>query len=210
MKITKPTLLLDADRCRNNIARMSAKTRQLGLTLRPHFKTHQSHEIGRWFRAEGVDRITVSSLTMAEYFATDGWDDITVAFPVNVLEEAPINRLAEQIRLNLLVESVDSVRALDSLLHNPVGIWIKIDVGYHRTGIDSEDTDQISRVIAAIESSSNLCLEGLLTHAGHSYDARSATEILRVHEDSIARITRLRRHLAENSLTFANSSLTSR
>ena len=175
---------------------MSAKARQHGLTLRPHFKTHQSHEIGRWFRDDGVDRITVSSLTMAEYFANDGWNDITVAFPVNTLEEDTIHRLAEQIQLNLLVESTESVRALDSLLQNPVDVWIKIDVGYHRTGIDAEDTDEIARVVEAIESSSKLRLEGLLTHAGHSYDARGASEILRVHTQSVRRISDIRQHLA--------------
>ncbi|MEM6737764.1 MAG: alanine racemase, partial [Bacteroidota bacterium] len=79
MKITDPTLLLNKDICLRNIERMVAKAKHHNLTFRPHFKTHQSHEIGRWFREYGVDKITVSSLKMAEYFAEDQWGDITVA-----------------------------------------------------------------------------------------------------------------------------------
>jgi D-serine deaminase-like pyridoxal phosphate-dependent protein len=64
------------------------------LAFRPHFKTHQSLELGNWFKDYGVTQITVSSLEMAEYFATQ-WNDITVAFPVNVLEINRINSLAK-------------------------------------------------------------------------------------------------------------------
>ena len=51
------------------------------VDFRPHFKTHRSREVGRWFRDFGVAAITVSSVDMAQYFSNDGWDDITIAFP---------------------------------------------------------------------------------------------------------------------------------
>ncbi len=130
--ITKPTLLLDEDKCRQNIDQMSQKARLNDVIFRPHFKTHQSLEIGRWFRESGVDKITVSSLSMAEYFAAE-WDDITVAFPVNILEIETINDLAAKIAFNLLVESRPAVEYLNSHLENAVGVFIKIDTGYHRS-----------------------------------------------------------------------------
>ena len=73
---------------------MAGKAHANRLVFRPHFKTHQSHLIGQWFREEGVTKITASSLSMAAYFAEDGWDDITVAFPVNIREMDTINELA--------------------------------------------------------------------------------------------------------------------
>ncbi|RMG79679.1 MAG: alanine racemase, partial [Bacteroidetes bacterium] len=91
MPLTQPVPLLQSDICRANIRRMVGKARKNGVRLRPHFKTHQSAEIGEWFRAEGVSQIAVSSLVMAEYFAGAGWSDITVAFPVNILEIETIN-----------------------------------------------------------------------------------------------------------------------
>ena len=106
--ITKPTLILDEDKCKLNIANMFARAQQHQTELRPHFKTHQSLEIGHWFKDVGVTKITVSSLDMAAYFAAD-WNDITVAFPVNILEIDTINDLASKITLNLLVESIDSL-----------------------------------------------------------------------------------------------------
>ncbi len=81
--IEKPTLILDESRARRNLARMAAKARQQGVRFRPHFKTHQSVEMGGWFREEGVSSITVSSVDMAVYFAQAGWDDILIAFTAN-------------------------------------------------------------------------------------------------------------------------------
>jgi D-serine deaminase-like pyridoxal phosphate-dependent protein len=83
--ITKPTLLLDSEICKRNIRTMQEKAESHHLELRPHFKTHQSLEIGRWFKAQGTSKITVSSIEMALYFSKE-WDDITIAFPVNHLE----------------------------------------------------------------------------------------------------------------------------
>ncbi|MEL6971921.1 MAG: alanine racemase, partial [Bacteroidota bacterium] len=69
--ISTPTLLLDEQRCRRNIAAMVQNAEQQQVQLRPHFKTHQSLEIGRWFKENGVNKITVSSLAMAHYFAAE-------------------------------------------------------------------------------------------------------------------------------------------
>src|SRR5660398_51403 len=103
-KIIRPTLVIDKEICLRNIERMAQKAADHKLKFRPHFKTHQSAKIGEWFKLFGVDAITVSSVRMAEYFAVNGWADITLAFPVNILEIENINRLAANIKLNVLVE----------------------------------------------------------------------------------------------------------
>ncbi|MCK5222536.1 MAG: alanine racemase, partial [Candidatus Aminicenantes bacterium] len=69
MDIIEPTLILDSAKCRKNIRSMLKKAAESEASFRPHFKTHNSREIGRWFREEGVDKITVSSVKMAGYFA---------------------------------------------------------------------------------------------------------------------------------------------
>lgn len=110
---TTPTLLVDKNRCLKNIQSMLDKAEQNQIELRPHFKTHQSHEVGRWFRNLGVKKIAVSSLRMAAYFAADGWKDITVAFPTNILEIDLINALASKIKLNLLIQSKETFLFLE-------------------------------------------------------------------------------------------------
>jgi len=183
MMITKPTLLLDKQKCKRNIAMMFSKAKTNHVMFRPHFKTHQSLEIGRWFKDLGVDKITVSSLEMAQYFSKE-WDDITVAFPVNILEIETINQLAEKITLNLLVESVEATRYLAKSTKNNIGIFIKIDVGYHRTGLPRTSIQQIDEILSEINTSSTLHFKGFLTHAGHTYSCRTKEEILAIHNTS--------------------------
>jgi D-serine deaminase-like pyridoxal phosphate-dependent protein len=186
-----PTLLLDEQRCRANIALMAAKASSHGLIFRPHFKTHQSLALGRWFKEAGVTRITVSSLTMAEYFASD-WDDITVAFPVNTLEIETINRLAARITLNLLVESAEAVRFLVENLRHAVGFFIKIDVGAQRTGIAATDSAATDAIVKIAAQSAKLRFLGFLAHAGHTYGATSPQEVLAIHHQTGEFLSRLK------------------
>jgi D-serine deaminase-like pyridoxal phosphate-dependent protein len=179
--LCEPTLLLDEARCRNNIKQMVKKARQSKVLFRPHFKTHQSHEIGRWFRQEGVKAITVSSLKMASFFAEDGWKDITVAIPVNTREKHRINDLAKKVNLHLLVADITSILNLDKIVDHPINVWIKIDTGYHRTGLLHDDDVMIKFIVNLIEKSKLLRFAGFLTHAGNSYYCRSNDEILELH-----------------------------
>jgi D-serine deaminase-like pyridoxal phosphate-dependent protein len=193
--ITRPTLIVDEGRVRRNIARMAAKARKGDVRFRPHFKTHQSAALGEWFRDEGVTSITVSSVTMAAYFADCGWDDITIAFPVNWREIEAINVLAARVRLGLLLDSVESARFAADRLEHAADAWLDADTGYHRTGVDWED-DATAGEIAAALTNSRLTLRGLLTHAGHSYNARTRDEVHAVYGETITRLTHLRERLA--------------
>ncbi|MGB5819763.1 MAG: alanine racemase [Saonia sp.] len=192
IKITEPTLLLDKGKCMANIDSMMGKVKGTGVGFRPHFKTHQSHEIGKWFRNRGVKAITVSSLTMAEYFASDGWDDITIAFPANILEIDTINKLASQIRINLVIESLDVVEFLAHQLTHPIAIFIKTDIGYHRTGVDPANIILINSLLDGIAASESMCFKGFLGHAGHSYKAKGGEDIATVHDNSLAVIKELK------------------
>ena len=176
---------------------MCNKARKHNLILRPHFKTHQSLEVGSWFKRHGVDRITVSSLSMAEYFAAQ-WQDITVAFPANILEIDTINRLAAKIRLNILVESVATIRALKSGLQHQVGFFIEIDVGAHRTGLDIHDTTTIDSILTECTDSDNLEFCGFLSHAGHTYKHNNKPDVLAVHESSLKMLSTLKQRYVDH------------
>jgi D-serine deaminase-like pyridoxal phosphate-dependent protein len=188
MRIVKPTLLLNKERAMQNIERMVKKAKKSKVRFRPHFKTHQSAQIGEWFRDFGVNTITVSSLDMAWYFAQYSWKDITVAFPVNILEVEKINALAEYITLHLLVESVEIVRFLKKHLVQNVNVWIKIDTGYKRTGIPWDNFDAILELARTIEGTKTLSLQGILTHSGDTYKARSKKEIYTIYAAAVSRM----------------------
>lgn len=191
LKIKTPTLIVDKSRCINNIKMMAEKAAKSGCTLRPHFKTHQSIEVGRWYKDLGVKSITVSSVNMAEQFASE-WDDITIAFPVNILEIDSINKISENISLNLLGESVESLNYLKSNLQHNTGIFIKIDVGYHRTGISPENTQLIDKITKIIKDSDKLEFKGFIAHSGHTYKCENKDEIIKIHENSLNILTNLK------------------
>ena len=149
----KPTFIIDRKKVEANIDRMLSKIENDQTIFRPHFKTHQSVEIGNIFRKKGISKITVSSVSMAEFFAEAGWKDITIAFPVNLLEIKKINKLAGKIKLNLLVESAYSANFLSENLKNKVGLFIKIDTGYHRTGLLPENKTEIDKIISLFSNS---------------------------------------------------------
>ena len=193
--IHQPELLVDKAKVINNIKFMKSKADRNNVIFRPHFKTHQSIEIGRWFRDYGTDKITVSSLSMAKYFAKDGWKDITVAFPVNLREIDLINELANKIKLNLLVESTDAIRFLSKHLKSKISVYIKIDVGTNRTGIHFSDKKSIQNIAKEISKSALINLEGLLTHAGHTYSAKSIKEIKEIYKTSTEHLNQVRNYL---------------
>jgi alanine racemase len=88
-------------------------------------------------------------------------------------------------RLNLLVENTEAVGALHSSLTGKVGIYIKIDVGYGRTGIPARHTDRIDLILMMLKTSDHIHFLGFLSHAGHSYHCHSEEDINEVFINSI-------------------------
>ncbi|MCF8369599.1 MAG: alanine racemase [Bacteroidales bacterium] len=194
MEIKTPTFIIDEQQCKRNIRKIYGKVNNSGILFRPHFKTHQSAQVGEWFREMGVDKITVSSIQMARYFVSSGWKDILVAFPVNILEISDINQLAHKITLHLCVESEFTTQFLLHKITAKTGIYIKIDTGYHRTGLNPEQLDEIDAILQLIKNSKNLYFTGFLTHSGNSYQAKSFQEIKDIHNRSLVSLQSLKLH----------------
>jgi len=171
-----PELLLDKKKCMQNMERMARKARRHKLSFRPHCKTHQSTEIASWFRDFGVSKITVSSFRMAAYFAHAGWKDILVAFPFDPGQTAVLNELSETGRISILIDSPDILPFLSDL-NARVPFYVDIDTGYGRTGVRSEDTATLERILGESRRNKHLLFSGFYCHAGHSY--KTADPLLR-------------------------------
>ena len=196
--ITKPTLLLNEHIVRRNIERMAQKASDHNLEFKPHFKTHQSLKIGAWFRDYGVDKITVSSVKMAEYFANAGWNDITIAFPFNPLVSDQINQLARNISLSILVSDRNSFNHLRNKITEPINIYVEIDTGSDRTGFKPAQTDLINQLAKQIAEQENLNFTGFYSHPGHSYSCQSEQEIQSVHQDVVKKMSGLKNHFSND------------
>ncbi len=204
--ITRPTILIDQARAEDNIRRMAEQATSAGAMFRPHFKTHQSGVVGRWFHEAGVRQITVSSLAMAEQFAGLGWRDITVAVLHTPLADQQAQRLARRLhqrggRLGLLVADQEVAARVSARMTAPTDIWLKLDTGYGRTGIRWDDRKTLHDVLNACRELTTV--RGLLTHAGHSYAARGRQQVSAIYDESLARMRAARRQSGRDDLLLS-------
>ena len=190
---SKPVIVVHEDICRSNIRKMANKAKDCGIVFRPHFKTHQSRTIGRWYREEGVKSITVSSVSMAEYFEADGWNDITIAFPFNRLEADSVNDLAGRISVNIIVSSTGSAENASASVKNRTGVFIETDTGYPRSGIKSDNFSEIEKCLDIIGKNKNLVFRGFLSHFGHSYLSKGGKEISGIWNYGISALNTLKK-----------------
>jgi D-serine deaminase-like pyridoxal phosphate-dependent protein len=181
--IKTPSLVLDVERVRRNAERMAGRVCGLGASLRPHVKTHKCVEVARVQTAGGPARITVSTLAEARAFAAQGFADITYAVPVEPGKFDEAIELARRCeRFNLITDDPEIPPALDEAARRAgltLDLFLKVDCGYHRCGVEP-DAPEALEIPRLIDGARNLRFAGLLTHAGHSYHARSREELISI------------------------------
>jgi D-serine deaminase-like pyridoxal phosphate-dependent protein len=166
-----PSFIVDLKIVRSNAEMMLKKSREWGILLRPHVKTHKTIELARLQYDPSFGGITVSTMAEARYFAEAGFNDITYAFPLGIDKIVDAWSLAMKIKFGVLVDHPDTLSAIiDNKSHskNKLGIWIKIDSGYHRAGIGVDNPVILTLAKKCIDEPS-LEFLGILTHAGQSY-----------------------------------------
>jgi D-serine deaminase-like pyridoxal phosphate-dependent protein len=202
-ELTTPAFLIERSVLHRNCDRMRRKALDSGVAFRPHVKTHKSVEIGRIQHGGYIGPITVSTLAEAEAFAASGFRDITYAVPISPEKLPRAAALASRIeRLGILIDSESALRAIEaySASHGTLfDVFLKVDCGYHRAGVDPQSPDSV-RLAVAIARSDGARLQGLLTHAGHSYHARDREDIRRVAAEELGCLTRFRAILAGEGL----------
>ena len=182
-ELKTPSLLLDIARVRRNAERISETAKRNNVRLRPHVKTHKCVEVGR-IQTEGHGgAVTVSTLEEARAFARGGFTDITYAVPVDSGKfAAAIEILRSGPKLNLLTDDLETAAALDEASGKArirFDVLVKIDCGYHRAGVEPH-TNEAVEIPRLISKAKNLNFAGILTHAGHSYNATTKEEIVEI------------------------------
>ncbi|MCW8983722.1 MAG: alanine racemase [Thermoanaerobaculales bacterium] len=174
-----PSALVDLDRLEANAKRMAEKALRLGVRLRPHVKTHKCVEAARIQTDLHFGGVTVSTLAEAQAFAAGGFNDITYAVPIAPQKIADAADLHAEIgNLNLLVDHPDTVRAIEEYAasqNTRLPVFLEIDCGGGRSGVDPAG-DIAQLLVRRLADSESIDFRGLLTHAGHAYNARSRSE----------------------------------
>jgi D-serine deaminase-like pyridoxal phosphate-dependent protein len=204
-----PALLVEQAILLRNLDGMARRARQLGVTLRPHVKTHKCVEIARLQRERGASGLTVSTLEEAEAFAAAGFTDLTWAFPLpHGRLEAALD-LAARITLRFVLDDPGTLSRLEraaAFRDLAVHAWLKVDCGYHRAGVDP-DRPESADLAARLAQSSSLRFDGLLTHAGHSYQAFDRAERLAIARREREALTGLAARLAGAGIDVPRLSL---
>jgi D-serine deaminase-like pyridoxal phosphate-dependent protein len=176
-----PQVVIDHARLRANIDRVQRLADTAGVRLRPHAKTHKSPIIAKWQITRGAVGICCAKLGEAEVFADAGVTDIRLPYPVNPANASRVIALMDRVALSIIVDHPDVARGWSDTMHRAgrtLDVLIKVDVGFHRCGIDpSADPLGFIRTIASLPG---LRLRGLLSHAGHGYHAASDAELAAV------------------------------
>jgi D-serine deaminase-like pyridoxal phosphate-dependent protein len=204
-----PVVLIDRRRLLNNIDRVQQLADAAGARLRPHVKTHKSPAIARWQIERGAAGICCAKVGEAEVFAAAGFTDIRLPYPVQPSNAERVIRLMDRASISIIVDHLMVARGWSEAMSRAgrtLDVLIKVDVGFHRCGInpDASDAPAFVRTVASMPG---LRLSGLLSHAGHSYMARSEAEILAIAEREAAILTNLRDRAARAGVALEELSV---
>lgn len=177
-----PYPVVSAPRLAANIQRMQALADHAGVRLRPHSKTHKSPEIARMQIEAGAVGICCAKLSEAEVFADHGVTDIRLPYPVNPSNADRVIALLDRLKLSIIVDDEDVAKDWSSAMtraDKTLDVLVKIDVGFHRCGMDPAASDLVER-IGRIASLPGLSFRGILSHAGQAYLVPSPYELAAV------------------------------
>jgi D-serine deaminase-like pyridoxal phosphate-dependent protein len=188
-----PQVLIDRTRLLNNIDRVQQLASAGGLRLRPHAKTHKSPVVARWQIDRGAVGICCAKIGEAEVFAEDGIADIRLPYPVNPSNAPRLLALMDRASISIIVDHLDVARGWSDAMRRAgrtLDVLIKVDVGFHRCGIDP-DGDAVA-FVQDVASMPGLRLRGLLSHAGHGYHAATEDELCAVAQREAEILTTIR------------------
>jgi D-serine deaminase-like pyridoxal phosphate-dependent protein len=202
-ELPTPQVLIDHTRALNNIARVQALASESGARLRPHAKTHKSPVVARWQIDAGAVGIACAKIGEAEVFADAGIADIRLPYPVNPINAPRLLPLMDRAAISIIVDHLDVARGWSDAMRRAgrtLDVLIKVDVGFHRCGIDP-NADPLG-FITATASLPGLTLRGLLSHAGHAYHAASEDALRAIARDEAALLADLRRRAAQSGIAL--------
>jgi D-serine deaminase-like pyridoxal phosphate-dependent protein len=174
-----PILILDQPKLEENARRMRERTRQLGVTLRPHVKTSKSIDVFKVLSGGADFPITVSTLAEAHYFFARGARDILYAVGIAPVKLPQVGDLVRAgCRMRVILDSLDAAEAVNGFGSSEgltIEALIEVDTDGHRAGIAPDD-ELLIEVARRLTSGSGGGLAGVMTHAGGSYSARALGE----------------------------------
>jgi D-serine deaminase-like pyridoxal phosphate-dependent protein len=198
-ELPTPAIVIDAAVARRNLAKLAAYAKAHGVGLRPHTKTHKSVMLGRMQMEMGAVGLTVAKVGEAEVMA-EASSDLLMAYPAaDALRCAALAKLAQRVTVRV---GIDSSVAADALAEaaraagTTIGILVDLDVGLHRTGVQSPQTAR--ELGEYVSRQKGLRLDGIMFYPGHVKDESP---------ESLSQLAAVEQRLAETIALFKKSGL---
>ncbi|EAW13426.1 D-serine ammonia-lyase DSD1 [Aspergillus clavatus NRRL 1] len=169
-----PSLLLSKPILQQNIQRLLDDVKDLQISFRPHVKTLKSLEVTRMMLGNGTHRRIVAS-TLSEI--RGAMPLCLYGLPIYPSALPRLAQLTPSVRIVLMVDSEQQIAALEAFNassgHAPWPVFLKVDVGTRRAGLE-RSAPAFAALVRRVEASPAAAVYGFYCHAGHSYGCRGA------------------------------------
>ncbi|HUR88700.1 MAG TPA: DSD1 family PLP-dependent enzyme [Ramlibacter sp.] len=187
--IDTPSLVIDLDAMKRNIARMAEFARKHDVRWRPHAKMHKSAELARLMVEAGAVGCCVQKTGEAEAMADGGVRDIYISNEVIAAHKlARVAQLARRLasdggKLAIAVDSLEGIERLAVAMNEArtqdngtaiIDVFIEIDVGQGRCGVPPGAA--ALPLVREIRKHAALRFAGLQAYHGRAQHLRGAKE----------------------------------
>ncbi|MBU79349.1 MAG: threonine aldolase [Flavobacteriales bacterium] len=168
--LISPGLIIIPERIIRNIKKMISIAGS-PKRLWPHVKTHKLREIIDFQKEYGISKFKCATICEAEMLALSEVEKILLAIQptkLNLIHFIKLKILYPKIEFSTIVDNLDSLKLMSDLSSKnniKLSIWIDINNGMNRTGVNNLSTSL--KLIKNIDTDKNLILEGLHVYDGH-------------------------------------------
>ena len=189
-ELDTPCLIVDLDTAEKNILKMELAANSMGVSMRPHAKTHKSSYWAKKQIEAGAIGICCAKVGEAEVMARAGIGEILI--PNQIIGAKKIQRLLSVAKMTSLIVACDSEPNLTELSiaatadRIEVGVIVEVNIGMDRCGVDVDETLRLAKIIDALPG---IKFMGVMGYEGHivserdyetrSSEARKSISILR-------------------------------
>ncbi|KAL9610903.1 MAG: hypothetical protein Q9167_004413 [Letrouitia subvulpina] len=189
--VPTPAAVLDRSIIERNCQQMLEACRLLQVAFRPH--------VGADSKAVNLVVSTVSEAeNLLDYLnlckSQGRSTNVLYAVPFPPSQAARLGRLARELgpgSVSVLIDNpaqIQSFQVFTEVTGFNVGVFVKVDTGYHRAGLAPESLE-FKRLMALIRESSDFQghaeLQGFYSHASHSYGGDSAIVAMNILQEEI-------------------------
>ncbi|KAL2682877.1 hypothetical protein Neosp_007335 [[Neocosmospora] mangrovei] len=199
-ELPTPSLVINLPVLKQNVDTLHRDVEKLGIGFRPHVKTLKSLEVTRMMLAggkyRGIVASTIPEIKGALPLVKEGiLDECLYGLPVYPSVLPRLVELRKSLRILLMVDNEQQIALLEQSdsSKQPWDIFVKLDVGSHRAGVET-NSQALNSLVERAEQSSAVSIYGFYCHAGHSYAGRSrneAEETLNVEVSSVLSAAKL-------------------